>query len=458
MDMDIKNMAVTALLPYEKNTKAHPEDQVARIAASIKEFGFNQPVLVDGSGVLVAGHGRVLAAQSLGLEAVPTICVDHLTPEQVRAYRIADNKTAESDWLDEVLRQELDDLRAAGYDLELTGFSDDEIGEILGLDEGEGLTDPDDVPDVDEGGEPTVRKGEVWQLGRHRMMCGDSTSMSDVGGLVDGESMECLVTDPPYNVDYAAKNRYLNNKRSGTQHRDIENDHLNDGAFRGFLDAVFAAAAAVTRPGGGCYVFHADSYSHEFRAAMAAAGFLHKQTIIWVKNAAVISRQDYHWRHEPCLYGWRAGGAHRWAGDRKQNTVIEDDRAVTITPDEDGSGHVISFSDGIRTCVIRVPEYEIAFDGTDEMTTCWRVPRPLKSADHPTMKPVGLIARAIKNSSQKGDPILDLFLGSGTTLIACEQTGRTCYGMELDPAYCDVIIKRWEAFAGKKAELVRGVE
>jgi DNA modification methylase len=396
-----------------------------------------------------------MAAQALGMETVPTICVDHLTPDQVRAYRIADNKVAESAWIDDVLRGELEELQAAGYDLGLTGFGEDEIAELLTLKE-EGLTGPDDVPEVDEEGETVVKKGDVWQLGRHRVMCGDSTSIEDAHALMSGEMAHCLVTDPPYNVDYAEKNRYLNNKISGNQHRDIENDHMNDEDFSGFLAKVFGVAATITLPGGGCYVFHSDSFSHDFRAAMTGSGFLHKQTLIWAKNAAVMSRQDYHWRHEPCLYGWRSGGPHKWAGNRKQNTVIEDGRAITVSPAEDGHGHDISFTDGVRTCVVRVPEYQVLFDGEDEMTTLWRVSRPTKSKDHPTMKPVELIVRPIKNSTVPGNIVLDLFLGSGTTLIACEQTGRTCYGMELDQRYCDVIIKRWEAFTGKKAEKIKG--
>jgi DNA modification methylase len=189
---------------------------------------------------------------------------------------------------------------------------------------------------------------------------------------------------------------------------------------------------------------------------MTQAGILHKQTLIWVKNSAVMSRQDYHWRHEPCLYGWKAGAAHRWCGNRKQNTVLEDGRAVVVEQDPKGHGQIISFTDGVRTCQIRVPEYEVLFDGTDDMTTIWKVDRPTKNLDHPTMKPVEVVLRALRNSTKVGDKVTDFFLGSGTTLMGCEMLDRVCYGSEKDPVYCDVILRRWEEYTGRKAEKAQG--
>ncbi len=450
--MEIVYKNVAELIPYAGNTKSHPKEQVKRIASSIKNFGFNNPVLLDKSGCLVAGHGRLLAAQSLGIGSVPTVCIDHLTPEQIRAYRIADNKTAESGWLEDVLQQEMSSLLGAGVNLASTGFSPAEIEALLDA-EIASPADPDAVPDVETSTPPRVQLGDIWVLGEHRLVCGDSAEIEDVERLTCGEKMECLITDPPYGVDYGAKTRFLaKGRKNASGHRDIANDALAEKDFAAFLGAVFANASAVLCPGGACYVFYADTYVHIFREALAAAGILVKQTLIWVKNAAVISRQDYHWRHEPCIYGWKSGASHRWVGDRKQTTVVEPDRPVTITPEEGGGAHILTFTDGARTCKIRVPEYTILSDVEDSMETVWRIDRPVKSKDHPTMKPVELISRAVRNSTCRTDPVLDLFLGSGTTLIACEMLGRRCFGIEKDPAYCDVILRRWEDYTGKTAK------
>ena len=269
-------------------------------------------------------------------------------------------------------------------------------------------------------------------------MCGDATKREDVEKLMVGQLGDMIFPDPPYNVDY----------EGGTGLK-IMNDHMDNDKFYRFLKNAFTNMFAATKPGGSIYVCHADSEGANFRLAMTAAGWLQKQCIIWVKNNLVIGRQDYQWRHEPILYGWKPGAAHKWFGGRKQTTIIDDSIGVSVRQEEDGA--ILTFSDGIQTLSIKVPAYEVLHQGDDSDTTIWKFDKPLKNAEHPTMKPVGIPARAIRNSCKNGDIVLDFFLGGGSTLIAAEETGRTCYGLELDPVYCDVIVKRYEEFTGKKA-------
>ena len=381
------------LTPYDRNPRLN-DAGVEAVMASIREFGFRQPIVVDPQGVIIVGHTRHKAALKLGLETVPVHVAEGLTEAQVRAYRIADNQTATlSSWDEERLTEELMALAQQDYDLDLTGFSADEIAGYIEGPPTEGLTDPDAVPET----APAITQpGDLWLLGDHRLLCGDSTKAEDVARLFAGSQADLLQTDPPYNVAYTGKTKDA---------LTIENDSMDAAEFRAFLVAAFEQAFAAMKPGAAFYVWHADSEGYNFRGAVHDCGQAVRQCLIWKKQALVLGRQDYHWIHEPCLYGWKEGAAHSWYADRKQTTVLEFDR-------------------------------------------------PNANDVHPTMKPVAMFAYQIANSTQSRALVYDPFLGSGTTMIACEQLGRRCCGMELSPTYCDVIVKRWEEFTGKKAERV----
>ena len=391
--MQIEKRQLSELIPYINNSRKHSDDQVTQIAASIKEFGWTNPILVDGDNGIIAGHGRIMAAKKLGMTEVPVIELAHLSKEQRKALIIADNKLAlNSDWDSNLLAIELKDLQDLGFDLNLTGFADKELADILKPDQVEGLTDEDAVPDAPE--EPKTKPGDIYQLGNHLLMCGDSTSIDAVEKLIDGQLVDILVTDPPYNVAYEGSNGLK-----------IQNDDMSDDKFRQFLADAFISASAVMKPGAVFYIWHADIEGYNFRGACRDAGFQVRQCLIWNKDSLVMGRQDYHWKHEPCLYGWKDGAAHLWAADRKQSTIIQ-------------------------------------------------CKKPKKNDIHPTMKPVELMEYQILNNTKGADIVLDLFGGSGSTMIAAEKLGRRARLMELDPKYCDVIVKRWEDFTGKKAELL----
>jgi len=368
-----------------------------QIAGSIKEFGFTNPVLIDADNMIIAGHGRVMAAQKLSIKDIPCIRLGYLTEAQKKAYVIADNKIAlNAGWDDQMLKNELKELESFDFDLDLLGFDDDELLEMMKEPESvnDGLTDEDSVPDVSDEKHVTKR-GDVWLCGKHRVMCGDSTLFDDLEKLTNGSAADMLLTDPPYNVDYSGK----------TEARmKIKNDNMNNDEFRHFLNDAFTSASSFMKPGAVFYIWHAESNSYEFRGACYDAGLQIRQCLIWNKNSFVMGRQDYHWKHEPCLYGWKDGAGHLWASDRKQTTVINYDR-------------------------------------------------PSKSDLHPTTKPVGLFEYQILNNTKGGDIILDLFGGSGTTLIASEKNGRVGFIMEIDEKYCDVIVKRWQEFTGMNATL-----
>lgn len=388
----IENVLIDKLVPYARNSRTHSDAQVAQIAASIKEFGFTNPVLIDAGGGIIAGHGRVLAARKLGLTDVPCIRLDHLTDAQKRAYVIADNRLAlNSGWDMEMLKVEFADLQELGFDLELTGFDLDEIKELLAPVGTEGLTDPDDAPPLPEN--PRTRPGDIWVMGNHRLLCGDSTSVSDLEKLTDGQLVDMWLTDPPYNVAYEGKTK---------EALTIKNDEMGDDQFRQFLRDAYTAADMVMKPGAVFYIWHADSEGYNFRGAAQDAGWKVRQCLIWKKSSMVMGRQDYHWKHEPCLYGWKEGAGHLWASDRKQTTILEFEK-------------------------------------------------PSRNGEHPTMKPVALFEYQLLNNTKGGDQVLDSFGGSGTTLIAAEKNGRVARLMELDPKYCDVIVKRWQDFTGKIA-------
>lgn len=395
MTLQIQYKPIQDLIPYARNSRTHNDAQVAQIAASIKEFGWTNPVLLDGENGIIAGHGRVLAAQKLGQKEVPTIELSHMTKNQKRAYIIADNKLAlNAGWDNDMLFTEFTDLKDAGYDLGLTGFSDDEIRALTPEVINEGLVDEDQTPEPPA--EPKTKPGDIYQLGKHRLMCGDSTSIEALETLCDGQLVDMWLTDPPYNVAYEGKTKDA---------LKIKNDSMADDDFRQFLRDSYVAADSVMKPGAVFYIWHADSEGYNFRGAAKDAGWQVRQCLIWKKQTMVMGRQDYHWKHEPCLYGWKDGAGHLWAADRKQTTILEFDR-------------------------------------------------PSRNGEHPTMKPVALFEYQMLNNTKGGDIVLDSFGGSGTTLIAAEKNGRVARLMELDPKYCDVIVQRWEEFTGKKAVLL----
>lgn len=393
--MDVKNTPIGEIVPYARNAKKHDKRQIDNVAESIRQYGFVQPVVIDRDGVIVIGHCRVLAAKKLGMDAVPCVCVDDLTPEQVNALRLVDNKTNESDWDMDLLSMELPEIDLSAFDFDW-GLTEEDSAEIV----------EDEAPEVSDD-PPTAKRGDVWQLGRHRLMCGDSTSADDVQTLIGGVQIDLLITDPPYNVNYGAVRDVSEavKRHRRTDGLLIQNDNMDGDSFRGFLASAFKSANEVMKPGAVFYIWHADNESYNFRGACKDIGWQVRECLIWNKNTFAMGRQDYHWKHEPCLYGWKDGAGHLWASDRKQTTVIDFDK-------------------------------------------------PSKSELHPTMKPVGLFDYQIQNNTKGGDSVLDLFAGSGTTIMACEQNGRNAYCMELDPRYVDVIIKRWENFTGGKAVLL----
>lgn len=390
--MQVEAKSIDEIKPYENNPRDN-DDAVDAVANSIKEFGWQQPIVVDNEGVIIAGHTRYKAAKKLGLKHVPVVVADNLTPDQVKAYRLADNKTAElADWDMDLLNEELDQIR----DIDMSQFGFDDL-DSLELEDAD--TAKDDNFDEATPAEPKSKSGQIYQLGRHRLMCGDSTNKSDVKALMGGYQADLLLTDPPYNVDYTGK------KKTAMK---IANDHLKGDDFYKFLYSAFDCAKENMKDGAAYYVWYASGtpMSYVFNKALNDVGMKVRQQLIWEKNQIVIGRQDYQWQHEPCLYGWNEDGSHAWYSDRKQSTVLHFDK-------------------------------------------------PQRSDLHPTMKPIPLFDYQIKNSSKSGDIVLDLFGGSGTSIMACEQDGRTCYTMEFDPKYVDVIIKRWEEFTGKRAKLIQ---
>lgn len=391
--MEIKQMDIGSVVPYENNPRNN-KDAVEATANSIKEFGWQQPIVVDKNNVIIVGHTRKLAADKLGLKTVPVVVADNLTDEQVKAYRLADNKTGElADWNLEMLTDELSGIG----DLDMSDFGFD-----LSEDEDEAI---DDDYEVEVPEEPKSKLGQIYQLGRHRLMCGDSTDVEAVKTLMGGQLADLLITDPPYNVDYSSKD-YGGDKASKTRtNNQIENDKMSDDDFINFITNAFKSAYENVKKGASFYCWYSDAAAVQFNLGIKNAGFSVKENLIWIKNNAVLGRQDYQHKHEPCLYGWVENATHSWYSDRKQTTILNFDK-------------------------------------------------PLSSQLHPTMKPIPLFDYQIKNSSKSGDNVLDLFGGSGTTMIACEQNDRDAYLMELDPKYADVIIDRWEEFTGKKAELI----
>ena len=393
--MQIELKPVSELTPYAKNSRTHSRAQIKQIAQSMQEFGFTNPILVKESGDIIAGHGRVLAAKHIGLSEVPCIKLENLSPLQIQAYIIADNQLAlQAGWDFDILGRELFELQSAGFDLDLVGFDPSELEKLIP--EPARIYDEeiqDDIPEVKQE-DVRVQEGDIWLLGQHRLMCGDATLEADVSKLMDGKSYHVLFTDPPYNVDYVGKTKDA---------LKIKNDKMKEDDFREFLRKAFSNAFSHQVPGGSFYICHADTYGFDFRYALMCASYQLRQVLIWLKDSMVMGRQDYHWQHEPILYGWKAGASHRWYADRKQTTV-------------------------------------------------WKFERPKRSVEHPTMKPVALIEYALKNSAKSKESVLDPFGGSGSTLIAAEKLGLNAFLLELDPFYCQTIIDRWESFTGQAAQ------
>ncbi|MBQ8892528.1 MAG: ParB N-terminal domain-containing protein [Bacilli bacterium] len=384
--MQIVNKNITEIKEYENNPRNN-DGAVEYVANSIKEFGFKVPIVIDKNNVIVAGHTRYKASKLLGITEIPCIIADDLTEEQIKAYRLVDNKSAEyATWDMALLNMELESLQ--DFDMELFDFDiEKDLKEVV-----------DDDYEIELPEEPKTKYGDIYKLGNHYLMCGDSTNKDDVDKLMNNEFADLVVTDPPYNVNYEGKTE---------DNLKIMNDNMDNDKFYSFLKQAYDNLYSHTRDGGSIYVFHADTEGLNFRKAFSESGYKLAECLVWVKNSFVMGRQDYQWKHEPILYGWKLGASHYFVGDRNLSTVLEFDK-------------------------------------------------PNRNAEHPTMKPVELVAYLIRNSSQKNNIILDLFGGSGSTLIACEQLERKAFLMELDERYCDVIIDRWEKFTNQKAELING--
>lgn len=376
-------LKLSEIVPYENNARKN-DKAVKDVAESIKQCGYIAPIIVDENNVILAGHTRYKALKKLGYKEVAVRKVSGLTDEQKRKYRLLDNKTNElADWDFEKLKDEINGLDFSEFDIDWGIEEDTETISVI-----------EDSPiEIDNTHEPITKLGDIYQLGEHRLMCGDSTDAGTVAILMDGKQADLFLTDPPYNVAYEGKTKDT---------LTIENDKMESDKFREFLTSAFTAAVSALKEGGGFYIWFASREHCNFETALNDSGLEVRQELIWKKNSMVLGRQDYQWKHEPCLYGWKDGASHNWYSDRCQTTILEFDK-------------------------------------------------PVRNGEHPTMKPVELFAYQIQNSTKKGEIVLDLFGGSGTTIIACEQTGRVGYSMELDPKYCDVIVKRWETFTGKKA-------
>lgn len=387
---------VSELIPYVRNARTHSQAQVAQIAASIREFGFLSPILVAEDNTILAGHGRLAAALKLGLKKVPCVKENHLTETQKRAYIIADNKLSlNAGWDSELLAVELSELEGADFNLDLLGFDEVELSSIFDADKDVSDDDFDVEKELEE---PCFSKtGDIWTLGKHRVICGDATKLETFKTLLEDTKVNLVVTDPPYNVNY-----------EGAAGK-IKNDNMENDKFYQFLFNSFVNMEQAMADDASIYMFHADTEGLNFRKAFQDARFYLSGCCIWKKPSLVLGRSPYQWQHEPCLYGWKKKGKHKWYAGRKETSV-------------------------------------------------WEFEKPKKNADHPTMKPIALLAYPIKNSSMTNSLVLDPFAGSGSTLIACEQTGRICYAIELDEKYCDVIVKRYIEQIGndKSVKVLRG--
>ena len=378
---EMQLVSIDRLVPYANNARTHSKEQINKLRSSLREFGFINPVIIDRDFGIIAGHGRVLAAREEGINEVPCVFVDYLSEAQKKAYILADNRMAlDAGWDEELLRVEIESLQGMAFDVSLTGFGDDEIADLFGKEKDAVEDDDYDLSAALEKA-AFVKKGDVWVVGKHRLYCGDATNPDDVSALMDGHRANLIVTDPPYGVSFKSA--------SGLT---IQNDSIKDEEFYQFLYKAFANMVAHMENGGSAYVFHADTEGLNFRKAFIDAGFHLAGVCIWAKNSLVLGRSDYQWQHEPVLYGFLQNGKHRWYSDRKQTTI-------------------------------------------------WNFDKPKRNANHPTSKPLDLLAYPISNSSQENAIVLDTFGGSGSTLMACEQTNRISYTMELDEKYASVILR-----------------
>ena len=436
------DMKPAAYNPRKPLTPADPEYQ--DIARSIEEFSYSDPIVLNYDGTIIKGHQRRVVMMDKGFTDAWCIVLEIRDKQKEKALNIALNKIT-GKWDNTRLRDILVELDLEGYDFSTTGFHRDELEDLIRLTEIPPEAQDDDF-DPDAEAEqietPVSTTGDIWQCGRHRVMCGDSTDPEDVAALLRGEQLDLIITDPPYNVDYGAKNDYLNQFDKGNRNSaDIRGDHMGNAEFYHFLLTAFQNASDAMRPGAAIYVFHADTVGLTFRQAFKDAGLKMAQCLIWEKNQFVIGRQDYHWRHEPILYGWKEGAAHYFIQDRTQDTVfLEDEIDFKAMKKQE----LVAFLEQLRR------EYK-------DQTTVHFEPKPSRNAMHPTMKPIPLIGRLMNNSSKAGWRIGDFFGGSGSTLMAAEQLGRTAFLMEKDPKYTDVIVRRWEAFTGQRAVILNGV-
>lgn len=417
MKLKVEYLPIEEVKPYKNNAKIHTPEQIDQIKASIQQFGMNDPIGIwSKENIIVEGHGRLLACQELGYKEIPVIRLDDLTDEQRRAYTLAHNQLTMNTGFDiDTLTEELENL---SIDMSEFGFED--------INKEDFNIEEDDFDfEEEERPEAKAKRGEIYKLGDHILMCGDSTVREDVEKLLNGEIADLVVTDPPYNVAI-----------SNSQGMTIENDDMSDDKFREFLNSAFENMSDNLKEGGAFYVWYASREHINFESALLNNNLTVRQQLIWVKNSLVLGRQDYQWRHEPCLYGWKDGEGHYFIYDRTQSTVMEQ-KEIDIDK--------LSLEESKK--LLKKIYSEIP-------STIIKENKPQKNNLHPTMKPIELIGRLIHNSSEKGQIVLDLFGGSGSTLIACEQLGRKCYMMEYDPIYVDAIIQRYEEFTGKKAELI----
>lgn len=386
-------VAIDKLVPYVNNARTHSKEQVMKLRSSLREFGFVNPVIIDKDYGILAGHGRVMAAKEEGLTEVPCVLADYLTEAQKKAYILADNRyTQDAGWDEELLRIEIESLQGEDFDILLTGFDVAEIDDLFKEDLKDGIKEDEFDVDAELNNPAITKQGDVWLLGNHRLICGDSTKAETYETLMDGKKANLIVTDPPYNVNY-----------EGSAGK-IKNDNMDNTSFYQFLFDAFTNMESSLSSDGSIYVFHADTEGLNFRKAFADAGFYLSGTCIWKKQSLVLGRSPYQWQHEPCLFGWKIKGKHQWYSGRKETTI-------------------------------------------------WEFDKPKKNGEHPTMKPIPLIAYPIMNSSMSNCIVLDPFGGSGSTLIACEQTNRICHTIELDEKFCDVIIKRYMELVGSADEV-----
>lgn len=430
-EIKIQYRDIDSLIPYEHNPRKN-NHAVETVAAAISEFGFRVPILIRGDGDLVDGHLRLKAAKVAGLQQVPTISVDDLSDDQILAFRLSVNKLSElASWNEELLVIELGKLVDVNFDLAAIGFSSEEIDTLLG--KTGGRTDPDDIPPTPE--IPTSREGDIWIMGDHLVMCGDSTNAASFAELMGDDLADMVFTDPPYNVDYQGK--------AGS----IKNDKLSPEKFSNLLAGAFSCLYKFLRPGGGIYVAHADAgqIGVTFRQTFLAAGFKLASCLVWLKNQFILGRADYHWQHEPILYGWKPGAAHRFYGGRKKSTICELGPEIVTKVAANKYQLII----GAEVFIITGDNLEVEA----ALSTIIPCDKPSRNSEHPTMKPVALVVDFIKNSSRRGEIVADAFGGSGTTLIGSEIVGRRSRVMELDPKFCDVIVERWQGYTGQNALL-----